>query len=156
MAGYDAEFHTIEADGCLRSAQVVLAHLRAFLPFCSSVDVGCGAGTWVKAMREAEVEDVVGIDGEFARPVLRIPPERFLARDLREPIALGRRFDLALLLDMAEHLPPERAPGFDNKGLLATMIYRSIVRDLDRTVIEEGLRAFQGAAEQEEATRHAG
>ena len=112
MPGYDSEFYARQADGSFRSAQVVLAHLRAILPFSSAVDVGCGAGTWVKAMLEAGVEDTVGIDGEYARPFLRIPSDRFLARDLREPLDLGRRFDLALSLEVAEHLPPERGPGF--------------------------------------------
>lgn len=112
MATYDEAFYARQGDGSYRSATVVLGCLRAILPFSSAVDVGCGAGTWVKALLEAGVEDVLGIDGEYARAVLRIPPERFLARDLGRPLELDRRFDLALSLEVAEHLPPERAAGF--------------------------------------------
>ncbi|WP_114373947.1 class I SAM-dependent methyltransferase [Elioraea thermophila] len=112
MATYDQGFYATQADGSYRSARVVLAHLREILPFASAIDVGCGAGTWVKALLELGAEDVLGIDGEYARSVLRIPHERFLAHDLRQPVNLDRRFDLALSLEVAEHLPAERAAGF--------------------------------------------
>lgn len=112
MATYDEGFYATQADGSNRSPRVVLANLREILPFASAIDVGCSAGTWVKALLELGAEGVLGIDGEYARSVLRIPHERFLAHDLQQPINLDRRFDLALSLEVAEHLPPEHAAGF--------------------------------------------
>jgi SAM-dependent methyltransferase len=112
MQVYDRSFYERQGDGSYASAIIVLDHLRGLLPFTSVVDVGCGAGTWVQALLEMGVSDVLGIDGAYARGSLRIPPERFLATDLRQPVAMKRRFDLALSMEVAEHLPPTRAEGF--------------------------------------------
>jgi SAM-dependent methyltransferase len=72
----------------------------------SVVDFGCGLGDWLRAFQERGVEDVRGLDGDWV-PVERlvIPRERFQAVDLTSEVRLGRRFDLALCLEVAEHLP---------------------------------------------------
>ena len=76
----------------------------------SVVDVGCGTGTWLAAIRRRGVEDVVGVDGSpVPGDLLQIPRERFLVRDLSKPLDLGRTFDLALCLEVAEHLPAAAA-----------------------------------------------
>jgi len=109
---YDAAFYASQSGGSYRSAGIVLERLLGVLPVGSVCDVGCGAGTWVKAFLEAGVADVLGVDGEHARGSLQIPQERFLARDLRQPLRLDRTFDLAISVEVAEHLPAERATGF--------------------------------------------
>jgi SAM-dependent methyltransferase len=77
------------------------------------VDVGCGVGTWLAEFRRRAVEDVLGVDGAYVeRSMLEIPAERFVAGNLDESLALGRRFDLALSLEVAEHLPPASADAF--------------------------------------------
>src|SRR5262249_50066622 len=79
----------------------------------SIVDVGCGLGTWLAAFRELGVTDVVGIDGEYVdRDLLEIPQEQFREVDLSAPFSLDRTFDLAISLEVAEHLPPEAAEAF--------------------------------------------
>ena len=71
----------------------------------SILDVGCGAGTWLKTAMIAGVTDVFGIDGvEIPAEQLHIPANKFLCRDLRLPIDLGRHFDVVLCLEVAEHL----------------------------------------------------
>lgn len=112
MHVYNRAFYERQRGGSYTSAVIILGHLRSLLPFASVVDVGCGAGTWVKALLEAGVAEVLGIDGAYAQDSLQIPADRFLAADLREPIALDRRFDLALSMEVAEHLPSARAEGF--------------------------------------------
>jgi hypothetical protein len=50
------------------------------------------------------------VDGAYVQPaLLAIPQEQFLAHDLTLPLHAGRTFDLALSLELAEHLPPECA-----------------------------------------------
>jgi SAM-dependent methyltransferase len=72
----------------------------------SVVDVGCGVGAWLAAFRDAGVDDVLGLDGDYVpRDLLQIEPDRFLAANLQEPPDLNRRFDLAISLEVAEHLP---------------------------------------------------
>ena len=79
----------------------------------SVVDVGCGDGSWLRVFSKCGIEDVLGLDGEYLdRDILQIHADRFQAADLRKPLVLGRVFDLAMSLEVAEHLPPECAPTF--------------------------------------------
>jgi len=71
----------------------------------SILDVGCGIGTWLKAAINAGVIDVFGIDGVQIPPEqLLFPPNKFLCRDLTKPVDLGRRFDVVICLEVAEHI----------------------------------------------------
>ena len=79
----------------------------------SVIDLGCGVGTWLAVFMQHGVPDVRGIDGGAVGPdLLQIPADRFEQRDLSRPIEPGRGFDLALSLEVAEHLPPEAAEPF--------------------------------------------
>jgi SAM-dependent methyltransferase len=92
-----------------------LAALRAFVQPASVIDVGCGRGHWLKAFREHGTPRVVGVDGAWnAQSAMIDPAIEFRAVDLDRPAdALeGQRFDLALSLEVAEHLKPASAVGF--------------------------------------------
>jgi SAM-dependent methyltransferase len=84
----------------------VVRHIVETYSPSSVLDVGCGLGTWLHNVVEAGVVDVVGIDG-VAIPLQKLLFEtsRFIQVDLREPFDLGRHFDLAICLEVAEHLP---------------------------------------------------
>ena len=76
----------------------------------SVLDVGCGTGAWLAEFRAHGVLDVLGLDGPWVpRPQLQIPDHLFVPTDLEHNIALERTFDLAMCLEVAEHLPPESA-----------------------------------------------
>lgn len=96
-----------------RAARLLIDHLLAHVPRVrSAVDLGCGVGIWLAEleMRGAEVR---GFDGPWVdEGALRIPRERFERRDLAQPLKLDRRFDLAISLEVAEHLPASVAPTF--------------------------------------------
>jgi cyclopropane fatty-acyl-phospholipid synthase-like methyltransferase len=82
-------------------------------PVRSVVDVGCGVGTWLAVMRERGVGTIRGLDGAWVRrDLLTIPPESFVAVDLKERIPASERFDLAISVEVAEHLPPRCADTF--------------------------------------------
>jgi SAM-dependent methyltransferase len=111
--GYDASFFEALGEGVSRSAARGTDLLVELLAPRSVVDIGCGTGIWLAALRERGVEDVFGVDGPWVpREQLAIPEALFRSHDLSEPLALGRRFDLALSLETAEHLPAEAAPLF--------------------------------------------
>lgn len=95
------------------SAQEIVPLVLELLQPHSVIDLGCGVGTWLAAFRQHGVEDLHGIDGPWVdRALLKIPPERFTALDLEKPIRLDRTFDLAVSVEVAEHLPPRCAEGF--------------------------------------------
>ena len=54
-----------------------------------------------------------GFDGDWVRPEQYIcAPGTFTPHDLTQPVRLGRRFDLAVSLEVAEHLPEDCADRF--------------------------------------------
>lgn len=113
LGAYSDEFYAALRGGALRSARVILPLVIDLVQPSRVVDVGCGTGTWLAALIELGITDVLGVDGGAASPAsLEIPAERFLARDLREPLAIGRGYDLALSLEVGEHLPPECASAY--------------------------------------------
>lgn len=109
---YDAAFYREQSAGSRQSAQqVVPLLLQAFAPR-SVVDLGCGIGTWLSVVRELGVEDVLGLDGDYVdRSNLQIPGEQFIPADFRKAVPTARQFDMAMCLEVAEHLPEDTAQG---------------------------------------------
>lgn len=112
MEAYPEAFYSTAWQRASRSARRVLPLLVELVAPRSAVDVGCGAAAWLEVLRESGVDDVLGIDGPHVAGLLRIPPALFHAHDLSLPLRLSRRFDLALSLEVAEHLPPSEAERF--------------------------------------------
>jgi len=109
---YRHDFFAEHASGSSRSAAVVVPLVLSRVPVNSVVDVGCGIGPWAAEFLAQGVPDVWGIDGDYVdRAQLRIPAERFAARDLSKPLQFDRAFDLAVCLEVGEHLPKSRAAG---------------------------------------------
>jgi SAM-dependent methyltransferase len=103
---YSGTFFDEMEETNLASARAVLPHLFRLLRPASVVDVGCGRGLWLKAFAEAGVGEYLGIDGSYVeKESLSIPEKNFQTHDLEQPIALERAFDLAVCLEVAEHLP---------------------------------------------------
>lgn len=110
---YTKTFYQEIRDGAMRSASVIAPIVLELLPVRSIVDIGCGDGSWLAVFRRLGVDDVVGVDGDHVEEeVLQIPTEYFRSFDLREPLSLERTFDLALSLEVAEHLPSDCAAKF--------------------------------------------
>jgi SAM-dependent methyltransferase len=97
----------------MRSAEEIVPLVLKLIPARTVVDVGCGEGAWLSVFRKNGVLDVLGVDGDYVhRDTLQIPQEQFQAADLSKPLQVGRKFDLAVSLEVAEHLPPECAATF--------------------------------------------
>jgi SAM-dependent methyltransferase len=116
-AGYDDAFYDEIAGPARRSADVVVPLVLGLAtdgdPITSVVDVGCGLGTWLAAFLERGVDDVIGIESDhIPADRLAIPPERLVIADLAHPPDLERRFDLAMSLEVAEHLDASSAAAF--------------------------------------------
>lgn len=110
---YDAAFYDRQIEGSVRSAAAVVQIVMSLARPKSVLDVGCGLGGWLAAFRDAGVERIQGVDGGHVDQTrLRIPREYFHAQDLGRPLETPGRFDLAMSLEVAEHLPAERAASF--------------------------------------------
>ncbi len=113
MSLYDSAFYEEQAADSARSARRVLPPLLAALRPRAVVDVGCGVGTWLGVCRELGVEEILGLDGAYVdKERLVIPAESFRSTDLRSAWRLDRRYDLALCMEVAEHLPLAAADAF--------------------------------------------
>ncbi len=91
---------------------------REVLPFIiehvkpkSVVDVGCGPGDWLSTCGTLGISDVQGMDFHSGA-VLNIPRTQYEVVDLTKPFHVPRTFDLAISLEVGEHLPAECAEGF--------------------------------------------
>ena len=98
-------FDSIEA-GSLASARVVVPIVKLIVPFRSVVDVGCGRGVWLRVFQENGAEEILGLDGDYVdRSKLAISNSSFRSRDLVRDFSVPRDYDLAVCLEVGEHLP---------------------------------------------------
>jgi SAM-dependent methyltransferase len=113
MSDYDSSYFARLMPESYRSAQEIIPLLLEHYRPSSAVDVGCGVGSWAKALEECGVEDVIGIDSNYIdQNMLMIDRTHFLAVDLAQSFDLERKFDLVVSVEVAEHLPYDRASGF--------------------------------------------
>lgn len=110
---YDDGFYADQVDGSAESAAVILPILFALHRPESVIDVGCGQGAWLAAAETLGATILTGLDGDWVdREKLRSPRIAFRPTDLAGPIAIERRHDLCLSVEVAEHLPRARAEAF--------------------------------------------
>jgi SAM-dependent methyltransferase len=105
-ASYGEDFFEANVQGSLRSARVVVPVVMQMVQAASVIDVGCGLGAWLQAFVENGVSEVRGLDGRWVdQSRLLIDPERFTPVDLSRPVAIAGSYDLAVCLEVVEHLP---------------------------------------------------
>ena len=110
---YTERFFQDLREGSRQSAQILLPHVLSLIRCHSVVDVGCGTGEWLRAIKQLGINNVLGLDGNYVRrDQLQIALEEFQAVDLANPPTSLRRFDLAISLEVAEHLPADSADRF--------------------------------------------
>ncbi len=111
---YGRDFYRGRHQATVYSARAVLSIvLDALPPVHSAVDFGCGVGTWLSVLQEKGVGEIQGLDGSWVEPdLLEIPQKNFRQVTFDERIAFDRRYDLAISLEVAEHLPERNAGGF--------------------------------------------
>lgn len=112
MSAYDRRFYDTIREGTQRSAQRLVPILMDRLGLGEGsrvVDVGCGEGWWAHTFQQHGCE-AWGIDGAYVEssPL----GDRFVACDLNVWVGMTVTFDVAVCLEVAEHLPQRRAEGF--------------------------------------------
>lgn len=97
-------------DGCLRSARTVVPVVVDLIKPRTVIDFGCGEGWWLSVFAEHGCT-VTGVDDGHGE--LAIPTDRFHRVDMASAVTIDLgRYDLAVSLEVAEHLPASRANWF--------------------------------------------
>jgi hypothetical protein len=115
VSPYDATFYAANASESHQAATIVLPAALALLDRCgypvrSAVDVGAGVGPWLAVARQHGICDMLALEGPWVREVTTaVPADAYAYSDVGEPLAIPRRFDLGICLEVAEHLPPTSA-----------------------------------------------
>ena len=106
---YDENFYeTNQKD--LNAAQTIMAYIYDKIKPKSIVDFGCGSGTWLCAIKKLGCNNILGIDGKYVKEDwLLFEKSKFLAADLTENIELPQKYDMAISLEVAEHISEEKS-----------------------------------------------
>jgi SAM-dependent methyltransferase len=93
-----------------RAAAVVLPLVFDIFKPSSVADIGCGLATWASVCEDLGVKEVIGVDGDYVElERLKIDRSKFISHDLRMPLLLKKKYDMAVCLEVAEHIPEQYA-----------------------------------------------
>lgn len=111
---YSTEFFTSRRAKTLASAQPIVEHVWEAIKPKTVLDVGCATGIWLAQAQKQGAQTIRGIDGPWVpRKELEIDEDFFLEHDLshNNPNDIDC-YDLALCIEVAEHLAPDAADRF--------------------------------------------
>lgn len=110
---YSKDWFEKQKHGAFKSAEIVLPIVIDLVSPKSVVDVGCGVGMWLACFQTLGVKDILGIDGDYIKSEqLHIPKESFQTIDISKPFNINKKTDLAMSLEVGEHLPETSAESF--------------------------------------------
>lgn len=116
MSIYNNEFYEKRYENTIYSAEKVLSIVQEIVPeIKSAVDLGCGVGAWLSVLEKRGATKVCGVDGNWVnKDYLKIQKENFIEHDFSKDVNpnIGQTYDLAISLEVAEHLPSSSAKGF--------------------------------------------
>lgn len=102
---YNDSFYKSRDSNTKDSANQILNLLFTHYQPNSMVDFGCGVGTWLKTGKELGVSEILGLEGNWLDVKhLVIPEKNFLHKNLTSIIDLTKKYDLAISLEVAEHI----------------------------------------------------
>lgn len=81
--------------------------LICFTGIKSIIDLGCGYGQYLAAFKERGLTDLKGVEIKFDHPPLPEVEPCIQMADLSKPYDAGRLFDLAICLEVIEHIDPK-------------------------------------------------
>ena len=111
---YDIHYYSNRYRPALSSAEAMVPFLMEYSSPNSVVDIGSAEGVWLSVFSKHGVNTIQGFDGPWGmKEDLLIPVERFTSLDLETFQApINERYDLAMSLEVAEHLAEKAADNF--------------------------------------------
>jgi len=111
---YKHNFYKDRHQSTVYAANTILQLLIDTLPRVeSAVDFGCGVGTWLSVLKEKGVNDVKGLEGPWVeKDLLQISEDELLQVNFEKNVNLDKKYDLAISLEVAEHLSSDLASDF--------------------------------------------
>jgi SAM-dependent methyltransferase len=129
MAGdYNNNFYDIIRNGTVQSAEVIVPTIFDLVNPKKVVDIGCGEGWWAKKFRDLGCE-VLGIDGAYVTNTPLGMDFQAGNIDILGSLTALPRFDLAVCLEVAEHLLPVRSETFVSEivNLAPTILWSAAI-----------------------------
>lgn len=110
---YDQDFYEMIHEGALISARIIAPLVHDIFGPKSVIDIGCGTSAWLTAFREIDEDvQVFGVDGEYNQFASERLGGEYEAFDLSQPFYPLFKYDLAITLEVAEHLDEQYADTF--------------------------------------------
>jgi len=110
---YDFDWHKSHGDKTSSSGAVIAGILSKSFRINSVLDIGCGDGRWLRAFRDQGASVTRGVDGPWTNQSrLLIEQSDFTVHNLEKPLRMGCQFDLAMSLEVAEHVSREFSDQF--------------------------------------------
>lgn len=108
---YDEGFYNEQKDGSTIAAEGVIPCIFEIFKPDSVLDIGCGVGTWLKVFKNKyKVREVLGVDGDYVdKAMLQIDKSEFVSYNLEKVFAAPHKFDLAISVEVGEHLAEQYA-----------------------------------------------
>lgn len=104
---YNKEFYDVNKKDVI-AAEKILPYILNILKPNSIVDFGCGSGTWLYIANKYGCKDILGLDGDYIDPSWQLIDRKyFQAADFTKKVKLEKKYDLAISLEVAEHIPEE-------------------------------------------------
>lgn len=105
LDSYNKTFYEEMSESSNSSARILVPLLQKMLKFESVIDIGCGDGQFVAEFMRNGISRIKGVEGSWILDALHDKNASWLiVADLTDELIYETRFDLAICLEVAEHL----------------------------------------------------
>lgn len=102
---YDNNYYIERYERTKIAAEIIVPIIIDLFNPSSVIDYGCANGIWLSEFIASGISEIIGIDGHMVnRELLKIPEDSFLLHDLEKPFQPQHKYDVAISLEVAEHL----------------------------------------------------
>jgi len=110
---YNKNFYKAQVHGSTRSARIILGMLFQVYRPKSVIDVGCGVGSWLFVAESFGCKVLSGLDGHWINEKSLLSKNvHFKKVNFEEDFTITNKYDLAISVEVAEHIPESRAKLF--------------------------------------------